>query len=529
MDFDENIIEVWDGSNLIPQSETEAEETEPTASAGDNKSDVKCCVYLMTLFSFGLVSSTILCLRFLSDLSKEVHGDTEYLYPLCPILTTIAAAGNFCYLVLVIATFLKSGCKGKVIVSVQKLFFLVLGFFTIASFLAEAFNSENSCPLLYIILCCTFTTIQTFYLCSSDSHFLQIYKLTSVAFSILMAVNLCIWLDTETEEIYNIFHISDSGNFSSNATGNAKQKSLYDDISDAIDPFSTPLKIEYFLMALELLTSKLDDKNPTCMGRTHSNEVVTNRNCLQKILLKLNDKQQIKFTIKGIFCFLIFLFVLFAIIVVIVKPKPGELNMKVYHVYCNTEFGFEILQFLFLLIVIIATYPWFWQANMHLDTIVFSICAFANISYNFFSCFGAFSIRQNVGGANAILVMLNTFLQTTYLVVLNHNENKETYQQHLGVMFFLLAINNLAFWMVDSLAQERYPPFTYSSQKFYNDIWWKIFNKIVFPLVIFYRFKAAMYFFEMETKEDTCTKDMSTQCDSDTEIEDEETVVKDTS
>ncbi|XP_062573368.1 uncharacterized protein LOC134235249 [Saccostrea cucullata] len=220
MNFDENIVDVCDSSNLIPEPETQSEETELTATAGDNKSEVKCCVYLMTLFSFGLISSTILYLRFLSDLSKEVNGDTEYINPLCLILTTIAAAGNLCYLVLVITTYVKTGCEGNVIFSVQKLFFLVLGFFAIASFVADAFNSKNSCPLQYIILCCTFSTtsIQTFYLCSIDSHCIKIHKLTNVAFTILMAVNLCIWLDTETEEIYNIFHIS------SNSSSNTYRK-----------------------------------------------------------------------------------------------------------------------------------------------------------------------------------------------------------------------------------------------------------------------------------------------------------------
>ncbi|XP_062610013.1 uncharacterized protein LOC134271808 [Saccostrea cucullata] len=110
--------------------------------------------------------------------------------------------------------------------------------------------------------------------------------------------------------------------------------------------------------------------------------------------------------------------------------------------------------------------------------------------------YSSFFIGEYAGGFNGVLTITNTYVQTIYLIILHDGQHNGNGQAGIKLMFYLLSINNLGFWMVDSLAQARYPPFTYSLKSFYNDTWWKIFNKIVFPFFIFYRFKAALFFFE---------------------------------
>lgn len=469
-----------------------------------------CCIYITGFLVFAIIFALMIVFRFGSDL--EISQNQErYEDALSGILIAVVAIGGLDQLCLILYTMYKNECRGNVIFSVERVFFLVLGFFSIGSYLIDALTTNQGlCFASYSGLCCVFAALQIFYNYSSDSNNPATHKCKSIAFIMLIVVNLCIWSNIEVNEIYIIFHdtnVSHSGEQPSQ--GSTSIDKLFDDIAYTIHPFGTPLKIEFFLMALELLASKikhtdgfnhaetiLQQDSPIDEPRTISSNSSSIVKKVCDFLEKITDLQTIEFAVKGVYCLLILLYAFGSVLMVVVAANPDENTMSSFYRFFNSgDLTFDCIQFVFLIITLLATYPWIRDSKMHLENVVFSFCAFANIIYNGFDCYSAFSLGEIQGGANAIITITNTLVQSIYLISL-HNDQHESRQKGIKLMYFLLAMNNFGFWMVDSLAQARYPPFTYTMKAFYKDTWWKVINKIVFPFVIFYRFKASMFFFE---------------------------------
>lgn len=288
--------------------------------------------------------------------------------------------------------------------------------------------------------------------------------------------NVCIWMDTVFSESTDLFDKNRS-----TVENTTESVSTSVEVIEITDPFLLPAMIEFSLMAIDLLFS-------------NEKEAPTNGNIIEtkRYTTRLQSVSQL---VIYVFCFALFSFTF----TVLVTGTDRANNNYAYYGYVVLQI---ILKFVALLLITLSTIHVCKFLTFHLNTSAFIliISCFGNVVYHTLYIIASISTNgiMPVPFVDNAISILMAGIQVYFLLgvhCLESPTSPKNYAIHCACS--LLSMINFGLWISDSIGEERRPVFSIALSYVYGEFVWKVINKIVLPLTIFFRFHSGIHFLKL--------------------------------
>lgn len=285
--------------------------------------------------------------------------------------------------------------------------------------------------------------------------------------------NVCIWMDTVFSESSDLFDKNRS-----TVENTTESVSTSVEVIEITDPFLLPAMIEFSLMAIDLLFSK--EKEAPINGNNETRRYTTLCQSVSQLVIY-------------ICCFVLFTFTFY-----VLATDTEKENVKLTF---DKYVAFQIfLKIVALFLISCCTYKVCKLLTFHLNAsaIILMISCFGNVVYHtlyFIASVSTYEILPCVDNVTSILIagFHAYFILGTHCLKLQPSE--KNIRIHCACS--LLSMINFGLWISDSIGEERRPVFSIVLSDVYGEFVWKIINKLILPLTIFFRFHSGVHFLEL--------------------------------
>ena len=320
------------------------------------------------------------------------------------------------------------------------------------------------------------------------------YKILSF---IILISNVAIWLDTIFSESGYLFennihlvqnNISTMLNVSINPITRAEVVII------KTDPYLLPATIEFSLIIIDMLFYK-KKKVPIANGTPETKQKVS---CIPLLL------QVIVFLIS---------FSLFVFTFIVLLTDYDDKN------YANDFLTYVCIQLVLKMMIFALIVPCtilvFTSLRFHFNISAFVLIfpCFGNVVYHMFYLYSFFSkkgptVKNSVPISitdNSVSILI-AFFQTLFLLGIDSPKRTDSLMidypgiygrlkdKFIHYSCSLLGIINMGLWVCESFGEGRLPVFSIEFYEAYDLPVWIIFNKLILPLTIFFRFHSGLHF-----------------------------------
>ena len=298
----------------------------------------------------------------------------------------------------------------------------------------------------------------------------------------IIVSNICIWMDTIFSELMDLSKPKNDQNVST-VENITLLVATAEDVIEKTDPFLLPATIEFSLITIDVLFSKKENvQEGISSTKTKTCRCTTLMHSLSQLLI-------------FILCFALFSF---TFSVVVTNPEKKS--------YQSIFLTYDILQLILKAVALILIS--FFCINTFLKKATFKFSAssnillisyFGNIVFHVLYVFALFHgeviISSILFADNIISICMGGF---QVYVILGFNSKKFAKQTKcIHYICCLLGMINLGLWISDSIGEERRPVFSIVLSDVYGQFVWKVINKLILPLTIFFRFHIGVHFLDL--------------------------------
>lgn len=327
----------------------------------------------------------------------------------------------------------------------------------------------------------------------------------------IVIANSCIWLDALfSESPFSTPSENKNSTITNNITEspvgmtNTLTTNITESAIEKTNFFLSPAMIEFSLMAIDLLFTKindsLEDSSPDISRDFGSN--------IRKLIGKNFQ-----------FLFFIAAFALFAFTFTVVITPDVKKNTEYFDVFVVMELTLKSIMFLLITICLFVVWP-FLTFHFNVWTFVLIVSCFGHIVYHMLYCFALnhdsstqktctdLIIEKKIiypPWADNIISIVIAGFQTLFILGFHSPKNHKNLisvdcENFVYCACSLLGVLNLGLWVSDSIGEERQCIFTHLIYDAYGEKGWSLIMKLNLPLTIFFRFHCGIDFLEFYLK-----------------------------
>ncbi|XP_022304728.2 uncharacterized protein LOC111111853 isoform X1 [Crassostrea virginica] len=323
------------------------------------------------------------------------------------------------------------------------------------------------------------------------------YKILSLT---LLIANVSIWLDTIFSESGYLFN-SNIGQNNTQPMPYSNSTSRAEEAIRKTDPYFLPATIEFSLITIDMLFYK--KKEVLRANRTPE-----------------ETKQKVPF-IPLLLQVIVFMasFTLFIFTFIVLLTDSDDKN------YANDFLTYVCIQLVLKIMIFALIVPCtilvFTSLRFHFNISAFVLIfpCFGNIVYHMFYLYSFFSkkgprVKNSVPISitdNSVSILI-AFFQTLFLLGIDSPKRTDSLMiddpgvygrlkdKFIHYSCSLLGIINMGLWVCESFGEGRLPVFSIEFYEAYDLPVWIIFNKLILPLTIFFRFHSGLHFMKFYTE-----------------------------
>lgn len=342
------------------------------------------------------------------------------------------------------------------------------------------FSENHTLGLIFNLL----TMFYVFFLFGYFSlNYNKMYENTPLEKLLILGVFIsigCIWMDTVFSESSDLFETVIDTNIST-VENLTESVSIPVEFIEITDPFLLPAMIEFSLMAIDLLFSK-------------EREAPKNGN--------INEKKRYTTWLQSVSQLVIYIccFALFSFTFYVLVTDTAKENVKhTFDKYVEFQIFLKIVA-LFLVFGCTNLVCKLLKFHLNASAIILVISCFGNVVYHTLYLIASVSTDEIMPGPcvdNAISILMAGF--QVYFILGTHCLELPTSEKDILIhcACSLLSMINFGLWISDSIGEERRPVFSIVLSDVYGEFVWKVINKLILPLTIFFRFHSGVHFLEL--------------------------------
>ena len=322
------------------------------------------------------------------------------------------------------------------------------------------------------------------------------YKILSLT---LLIANVSIWLDTIFSESGYLFS-SNIGQNNTSPMSNSNSTTRAEEAIRKTDPYFLPATIEFSLITIDMLFYKKKEV-PRANGANEIKQKVPFIPLLLQVIVFMASFS---------------LFVFTFIVLLTDSDDKNYANDFITYVYIQL-----VLKLMIFALIVPCTILVFNSLRFHFNISAFVLIfpCFGNVIYHMFYLYSFFSkkgprVKNSVPVSitdNSVSILI-AFFQTLFLLGIDSpNRTDSLIIDYPGVYgrlkdkfihysCSLLSIINIGLWVCESFGEGRHPVFSIEFYDAYDLPVWIIFNKLVLPLTIFFRFHSGLHFMKFYTE-----------------------------